>query len=80
MTERNKPVPQDCNPVEWPPLGMTVAETAKALRVSHRTVQDMLAAGEMPGRVVGNKWRISHAAIDAWLATGNAKSESVKNR
>lgn len=71
MAEKNKPIPQDSMPVDWPPLGMTVAEAAKALRVSHRTIQDMLAAGELPGRMVGNKWRLSHAGIDSWLASGN---------
>ena len=52
---------------EWPVIGMTVAEAAKSLRVSARTVQDMLAKGKLPGRMVGNKWRLSPKALDRFL-------------
>ena len=52
---------------EWPTIGMTVTEAAQALRVSPRTVQDMLAAGQLPGRLIGNKWRISPRALDRFL-------------
>ena len=51
----------------WPHVGMTVAEAAKCLRVSARTVQDMLAQGRLPGRIVGNKWRISPKALERFL-------------
>jgi len=52
---------------EWPLVGMTVDEAAQSLRVSRRTVQDMLAAGKLPGRLVGNKWRVSPAALERFL-------------
>ena len=52
---------------DWPLVGMTVEEAAKALRVSARTVQDMLAAGRLPGRLIGNKWRISPKALNSFL-------------
>ena len=54
---------------DWPLVGMTVEEAAKALRVSARTVQDMLAAGRLPGRLVGNKWRLSPKALNNFLDT-----------
>jgi len=54
---------------EWPLVGMTVEEAAQALRVSARTVQDMLAAGRLPGRLIGNKWRISPKALNNFLDT-----------
>lgn len=54
---------------EWPCIGMTVEEAAQALRVSARTVQDMLAAGKLPGRLVGNKWRLSPNGLDAFLGS-----------
>ena len=52
---------------EWPLVGMTTEEAAQALRVSARTVQDMLAAGRLPGRLIGNKWRISPKALNNFL-------------
>ena len=52
---------------EWPVIGMTIAEAARSLRVSARTVQDMLAKGRLPGRMVGNKWRLSPKALDRFL-------------
>lgn len=54
----------------WPTIGMTVEETADALRVNVRTILDLLNAGKFPGRKVGNGWRISPASVDAWLASG----------
>ena len=63
---RGVDIPDAITP-EWPVIGMTVEETARALRVSFRTVQDMLAAGKLPGRLVGNKWRVSPKALDAFL-------------
>lgn len=52
-----------------PVIGLTVEEAAQALRVSPRAVQDMLADGRLPGRLVANKWRLSPNALDAFLAT-----------
>lgn len=52
-----------------PIIGLTVAEAASALRVSPRAVQDMLAAGKMPGRLVAGKWRISAKGLDEFLST-----------
>ena len=51
----------------WPLIGMTLEETANALRVNQRTIQDLLSAGKFPGRKVGNGWRISPQAVEAWL-------------
>ncbi len=55
------------NGPDWPFVGMTVDEAAASLRVSRRTVQDMLAQGRLPGRMVGNKWRISPQALERYL-------------
>ena len=52
---------------EWPVVGMTVQEAAQSLRVSPRTIQDMLSQGRLPGRLVGNKWRLSPKALDRFL-------------
>lgn len=59
----------------WPIIGMTLEETAEALRVNPRTIQDLLSAGKFPGRKVGNGWRISPAAVEAWLASGMGREQ-----
>jgi excisionase family DNA binding protein len=41
-----------------------------ALLLVHRVTATMKAqAGEIPGRMVGNRWRFSRAAIMRWLET-----------
>jgi len=69
MVFKKKGTQEETPAPEWPFVGMTVEETAQALRVSRRTVQDMLSQGRLPGRLVGNKWRVSPKAVDAFLAT-----------
>lgn len=66
------------DPLDWPPIGMTVEEAAKALRVHPRTVLDLIRRGDFPARKVGVGWRISPAAVEAWLASGNAKAEAAE--
>ncbi len=65
--KRRGVVVEEAQEPDWPLVGMTVEEAAKALRVSARTVQDMLAAGRLPGRLIGNKWRISPKALNSFL-------------
>ena len=50
-------------------VGWTVEEAAAALRVSPRAVQDALAAGKLPGRLIGGKWRLSPRGLDAFLGS-----------
>ena len=54
--------------VVWPLIGMSVEETAAALRVNPRTVLDLIRRGGFPARKVGVEWRISPAALEAWIA------------
>lgn len=61
---------------EWPLIGMTVEETAEALRVHPTTVRAAIREGSLPARKVGVGWRIDHDAVKAWLASGNAKAEA----
>ena len=62
--------------IEWPIIGMTLEETAAALRVNPRTVQDMILRGDFPARKVGVGWRIDPDAVKAWLASGNGKEQT----
>lgn len=58
---------------ETQPIGLTTKEAAKALRVSVRTLLSMIQRG-LPARKVGREWRISPAALEAWIASGNCPS------
>ena len=65
--------------IEWPAIGMTLEETAAALRVNARTVQDMILRGDFPARKVGVGWRIDPDAVKAWLASGRGKEQDTDN-
>jgi excisionase family DNA binding protein len=47
---------------------LTAAELAVLLRIHPVTVRLKAAAGEIPGRQIGNRWRFSRTRINDWLA------------
>jgi excisionase family DNA binding protein len=49
---------------------LTVKELAAMLRVHPVTVRLQAAAGKIPGRQIGNRWRFSRAVIAAWMSEG----------
>lgn len=51
-----------------PPEVMTANEAALLLRVEESKLRDLASTGEVPGRLVGNQWRFSRAALLGWLA------------
>ena len=61
--------------IEWPLIGMTVDEAAKALRVDRKTVLKAIQDG-LPARKVGVGWRIDPEAVKRWLAESTAKAEA----
>ena len=65
----------DMEKIDWPHIGMTLAETACALRVHPRTVQIAIVRGGLPARKVGVSWRIDPDAVRAWLASGGSLPE-----
>lgn len=50
------------------PTVMTVNQVAEYLQVSRRTVYSMAAAGDLPGKKVGEQWRFFKPELDRWLA------------
>jgi excisionase family DNA binding protein len=46
---------------------LTPAEVAELLRIDEDTVERMAAAGELPGRRLGDDWRFNRDAILRWL-------------
>jgi len=47
---------------------LTVLDLATMLRIHPVTVRLKAAAGEIPGRQIGNRWRFSRPRIEAWLS------------
>jgi len=47
---------------------MDAYEVAALLRLNPVTIRLKAAAGEIPGRQIGNRWRFSRARIEAWLS------------
>ena len=50
----------------------TVAECAKYLRISTRTVYTLVNEGKIPGFKVAGRWRFSGEELDRWM---DAKSK-----
>lgn len=61
--------------VEWPHIGMTLEEAAKALRVDSKTLRTLIKAGDFPARKVGVGWRIEPEAVKRWLAEGRGRQD-----
>ena len=61
---------------QWGFVGMTLDEAATALRVERRTVMAAIRDKGLPARKVGRSWRISPAALEAWLSAGEPKAEA----
>jgi excisionase family DNA binding protein len=49
------------------PEVLTVEDAAELLQVVPDDVQALAAAGELPGRKIGETWRFSRAAVLRWL-------------
>ena len=60
--------------VEWPRIGMTLEETAKALRVDSKTLRALIKTGDFPARKVGVGWRVEPNAVKSWLDSREPKS------
>lgn len=53
-----------------PLIGMTIDETAQALRVDEKTVRKLIKEQGLPARIVGRGYRIEEGALRKWLASG----------
>lgn len=46
---------------------LTLAETAQYLKMSEKTIQRMIAKGEIPCAKIASQWRFSRNLLDDWL-------------
>jgi len=47
---------------------LTISEVSELLRVHRSTIYRLVKRGEFPGFKIGDSWRVSSDALDAWLA------------
>src|SRR5919201_1121938 len=47
---------------------LTVEQLAQLLQLDAKTVRNLAAAGDLPGRQLGRHWRFSRQAVLEWLA------------
>jgi excisionase family DNA binding protein len=52
------------------PEVLTLDGAAELLQLEPDAVAELAAAGELPGRRIGDEWRFSRAAVLAWLSAG----------
>lgn len=65
--------------IQWPLIGMTLEETAKALRVDSKTIRNLIKTGNFPAHKVGVGWRIDPDAVKAWLSRPRTELETEDN-
>lgn len=67
-------------PQELASRPLSLAETAEYLKVSTRTVQRMIADGELPAKRVRGVWRITLSALQQYLSgVDNPPNEGEAN-
>lgn len=49
---------------------MTPEQVAEKLQMNPRVIRRMLASGKLPGKRVGRIWRVSAAALKAYIEGG----------
>ena len=59
-------------------LDLTTEEVAKVLRLNKVTVQRLLHARALQGYQVGDRWRVTRAALDEFRAGGTRKAGRPK--
>jgi excisionase family DNA binding protein len=48
---------------------LTLEGVAELLAVESELVAELAASGELPGRLIGERWRFARSAVLAWLAS-----------
>jgi len=59
---------------------LTTREAAKLLKMDSQSVQRMAARGDLPGKMMGNRWRFSREVILSQLAENKGEVKLVKRQ
>lgn len=54
---------------------LTLDEAAALLRLDRRTVADAIRRGDLPGRKIGRRWRLSRRAVLRWIGAADHASD-----
>ena len=57
---------------------LTLAEAARVLHVSTRTLQRMIRNHELPARKVGGQWRVRETQLMEWIERRGGQAIQVK--
>ena len=57
---------------------LTLAEAARMLHVSTRTLQRMIRKHELPARKVGGQWRVRETQLMEWIERRGALAAQAK--
>jgi excisionase family DNA binding protein len=57
------------------PSLLSVAETARILRISRATAYRLVSTGELPAVRVGGQYRVDQDALNAYLDAGSNRNE-----
>ena len=60
-----------------PPEVLTLAQAGELLQLEPAAVAELAAAGELPGRKIGDEWRFSRAAVLAWLGSEPGRTSTA---
>jgi len=55
---------------------LTVSQAAEKLQMTVDVVHEYLCAGKIPGRKIGNTWRVVEADLENWISAG--QNEQIK--
>lgn len=66
-SQPQQPAPAGGAPAGAPPAVMTPAEAAAYMRVAEEDILAAITAGDLKAKKIGNAWRISKEALDAYL-------------
>ena len=56
---------------------MTLIEAARFLRVKKAVLQKLSDQGRVPARKVGDEWRFSRGALEAWLSGHSSPRQAM---
>ena len=59
---------------------LTTADVAQVLRLSIKTVGDLMRSGELPAMRIGGVWRVRRESLEEWMKQRETSSARRRNR
>ncbi|MBI3410841.1 MAG: helix-turn-helix domain-containing protein [Planctomycetes bacterium] len=58
---------------------LTLEEAAGFLRLTSRETRELAKKTDIPGRLIGRKWRFLKSALEEWLCRNHRKKQILKS-